>query len=309
MRIVCDIPHSQGFDNGCVVTIGNFDGVHLGHQMVIRNLLKQSQKLGLPAVIVLFEPHPLEYFNRDDAPARLTSLREKISQFGMWSVDLVMVLRFGKQLADLEPEDFVIRYLVEGLKVRWLLVGDDFRFGRRRRGDFKLLQSLGAEYGFVADDSETLLHNGQRISSTAIRHALKAGDFDSAKNLLGRAYSVCGRVIYGDGRGRQLGFPTANIQLRRIKTALRGVFAITAVGVSRKPVPGVANLGVRPTVDGGQHVSLEAHLFDFDQDLYGQQVEIIFHQRIREERAFASLDELTLQIEKDVAQARQLLAV
>jgi riboflavin kinase/FMN adenylyltransferase len=309
MRVIRGIPHSNLLEGGCVATIGNFDGVHLGHQMIINHLVEQGQKLGLPTVVVLFEPHPLEYFKATEAPSRLTRLREKIAHLKTLCVDVVMVLRFGEHLANLESEDFVRQYLVNGLGVRLLVVGDDFRFGRQRRGNFQLLQSLGAEYGFTVNDSTTLLNDGLRISSTAIRQALEAGDLEQAKRMLGRPYSVCGRVVCGDGRGRQLGFPTANIQLFRKKSPIRGVFAITAVGILEQPVSGVANVGIRPTVGGDQRVLLEVHLFDFDDDLYGKQVEIIFQQRIREERKFASFEQLTEQIGKDAQQARQLLAV
>ena len=309
MRVIRGIPHSNPLDGGCVATIGNFDGVHLGHQMIINNLVEQGKKLGLPAVVVLFEPHPLEYFKAAEAPSRLTRLREKIAYLKMLPVDLVMVLRFSEQLANFEPEAFVRKYLVEGLALRLLVIGDDFRFGKQRRGNFKLLQTLGVEHGFTVNDTTTLLNDGQRISSTAIRQVLAAGNLDQAKLLLGRPYSVCGRVVHGDGRGRQLGFPTANIQLFRKKSPVRGVFAVTAVGISQQPVSGVANVGIRPTVGGEQRVLLEVHLFDFDQDLYGKQVEIIFQQRIREERKFASFQQLTEQIAKDAQQARQLLAV
>lgn len=309
MRVVRGIPHSTHLEGGCVATIGNFDGVHLGHQMIINTLVEQGKRLGLPAVVVLFEPHPLEYFKATEAPSRLTRLREKIAHLKTLPVAVVMLLRFGENLANLEPEDFVRKYLVNGLGMRLLVVGDDFRFGKQRRGNFQLLRSLGADYGFTVNDSSTLLNDGLRISSTAIRQALEAGDLEQAKRMLGRPYSVCGRVVHGDGRGRQLGFPTANIQLFRKKAPVRGVFAVTAAGISEQPVPGVANVGIRPTVGGEQRVILEVHLFDFDEDLYGKQMEIIFQQRIREERKFASFEQLTEQIGKDAQQARQLLAV
>lgn len=309
MRVIRGIPHSTHLEGGCVATIGNFDGVHLGHQMIINNLVEQGKKLGLPTVVVVFEPHPLEYFKATEAPSRLTRLREKIAHLKTLPVDVVMLLRFGEHLANLEPEDFVRKYLVNGLGVRLLVVGDDFRFGKQRRGNFQLLQSLGVDYGFTVNDSATLLSDGLRISSTAIRQALETGDLEQARLMMERPYSVCGRVVHGDGRGRQLGFPTANIQLFRKKSPVRGVFAVTAAGISEQPVPGVANVGIRPTVGGEQRVILEVHLFDFDEDLYGKQVEIIFQQRIREERKFASFEQLTEQIGKDAQQARHLLAV
>lgn len=309
MRVIRGIPHSNPFEAGCVATIGNFDGVHLGHQLIINNLSTQGQKHGLPTVVVLFEPHPLEYFKAAEAPSRLTRLREKIAHLKALPVDQVVLLRFNEHLANLEPDEFVRKYLVEGLAIRLLVVGDDFRFGKQRRGNFELLQTLGIKHGFAVNDTTTLLNDGQRISSTAIRKVLAVGDLDQAKLLLGRSYSVCGRVIRGDGRGRQLGFPTANIQLFRKKSPVRGVFAVIATGISEQPVFGVANVGIRPTVGGDQRVLLEVHLFDFDEDLYGKQVEIIFQQRIREERKFASFKLLTEQIAKDAQRARQLLAV
>ncbi|MEE9426467.1 MAG: bifunctional riboflavin kinase/FAD synthetase [Methylococcales bacterium] len=309
MRVIRGIPHSNPFEAGSVATIGNFDGVHLGHQLIINNLSTQGQKLGLPTVVVLFEPHPLEYFKAAEAPSRLTRLREKIAHLKTLPVDLVVLLRFNERLANLEPDEFVRKYLVKGLAVRLLVVGDDFRFGKQRRGTFELLQTLGIKHGFTVNDTTTLLNDGQRISSTAIRKVLAAGDLDQAKLLLGRSYAVCGRVIRGDGRGRQLGFPTANIQLFRKKSPVRGVFAVIAMGILEQPVFGVANVGIRPTVGGDQQVLLEVHLFDFDEDLYGKQVEIIFQQRIREERKFASFQQLTEQIAKDAQRARQLLAV
>ena len=309
MRVVRGTACSKIHARGCVATIGNFDGVHLGHQMIINNLARHGRMLGLPVVVILFEPHPLEYFKQAEAPPRLTRLREKVTQLKSLPVDFVLVLRFTQQLANLEPEAFVHDYLVDGLAVRLLLVGDDFRFGKNRRGNFKQLKLLADDFGFKVIDSQTLLSDGQRISSTAIRHALQAGDLGKARQLLGRAYSVCGRVIHGDGRGRQLGFPTANMQLFRKKTPLNGVFAVSAAGIRAEPVPGVANVGTRPTVDGRQTVLLEVHLFDFDQDLYGRQIEIVFHHRLREERKFASLQELTAQIQNDVEQARQCMVV
>lgn len=309
MRVFRGISQSIWSQDQCVATIGNFDGVHLGHQMIVNHLATHGQKLGLPVVVILFEPHPLEFFKIAEAPPRLTRLREKIAQLNRLPVDLVIVLRFTEQLASLEPEDFVRKYLIDRLNVKLLLVGDDFRFGKNRRGDFRQLQYYGDTFGFTVIDSQTLSFGGQRISSTAIRQALSAGNLNVAKTLLGRPYSICGRVIQGDGRGRGLGFPTANIQLFRKKSPLHGVFAISAIGISEHPIAGVANIGTRPTVDGKHRVLLEVHLFDFDQDLYGKQIEIVFHQRLREERRFESLQELIVQIQKDVEQARQLLVV
>ncbi len=292
---------------GTVATIGNFDGVHLGHRHVIDTLAGEGKRLGLPVAVVLFEPQPLEYFLGDKAPARLTRLREKLARLSELPVDWVMPLKFDRSLASLSALEFINQVLLDKLGVKHLVVGDDFRFGRGREGDFELLQQTGASKGFDVVSTPTFELNGIRVSSTAIRQALEQGDLQLAEKMLGRPYAFCGRVVSGAQRGRDLGFPTANINLSRKKSPVSGVFAVTVDGVNERPWPGVANVGIRPTVEGNQKVLLEVHLFDFDGDIYGRMVEVFFHHKIREEMRFPTLEALRKQIESDVAKARNLL--
>jgi riboflavin kinase/FMN adenylyltransferase len=295
-------------EQGCVATIGNFDGVHRGHQAVIENLAAQGQRLGLPTVVILFEPQPREYFAPAQAPARLTRFREKLTQLARLPVDGVLQLHFDHTLAQSPPEVFIRDVLVQSLRVRHLVVGDDFRFGDRRRGNFAMLRAAGMQYGFSVADTDSVLIDGNRVSSTLIREALAEGRMAEAGQLLGRPYSVVGRVCQGAKLGRQLGFPTANIAMLRKKTPLRGVFAVTMTGVTDRPLPGVANVGARPTVDGHANVQLETHLFDFTGDLYGRLVEVHFHHKLRDERRFAGVEALREQIGKDSEQARNYFA-
>ncbi len=289
---------------GTVATIGNFDGVHRGHRHVIERLAERAQALGLPLTVVTFEPQPAEFFAGDRAPPRLTRLREKLELLAGLPVDRVLCLRFDRRLAHLEAPDFVRRVLVDGLGVRHLMVGDDFRFGHRRTGDFHTLTRLGAELGFTTEAAPTLIDHGERISSTRIRAALAGGELDLAARLLGRPYHMSGRVARGDRRGRELGFPTANIHLHRRKSPLSGVFAVELLGVAERPWPGVANVGVRPTVDG-ERALLEVHLLDFQGDLYGRHVQTRFLHFIRPERRFENLQALCDQIRQDAQAARR----
>ncbi len=291
---------------GCVATIGNFDGVHLGHQTVIGQLAEKASELRLPTVVVLFEPQPQEYFQPTDAPARLMRLRDKLMALKRYSVDRVLCLRFGAPLADMPAEDFIRTILAEGLGVRYLVVGDDFRFGRRRAGDFGMLQKAGALYGFAVAPMHTFSVDGARVSSTRIREALAAGDLGGAARLLGRGFRMSGRVAHGDKRGRTIGVPTANIHLHRKVTPVRGVYVVETFGVGDGPVAGVANVGIRPTVEGTRTL-LEVHLLDFDGDIYGRQVSVEFLHKLRDERRFASFDELKARIDQDIGEARAWL--
>jgi riboflavin kinase/FMN adenylyltransferase len=301
--------------HGCVATIGNFDGVHLGHQAVLAQLVDKAHQLGLPAVIVMFEPHPQEYFaarvteptQRRNAPARLTRLREKLQSLQHYAVDRVLCIRFNENFARLSAEDFIDRLLVEQLGVRCLIVGDDFRFGHRRQGDLAMLQHAGERVGFQVVNMHTFNIDGGRVSSTRIREALWGGDLNTAGKLLGRPYHMSGRIVHGDKRGRKLGFPTANIYLHRQVSPLRGVFAVSVFGLDHEPLDGVANIGVRPSVDG-QQCLLEVHLMDFVGDIYGRHVKVMFIERLRDERRFETLDALKQQIAADVRQARTLFA-
>ena len=291
--------------SGCVATIGNFDGVHLGHRQVIERLAAEGQRLGLPTCVVLFEPQPREFFDPDHAPPRLMRLRDKIDRLSELPVDHVLILRFNRQLAGMAPEAFIEDILIKTLKVRYLVIGDDFRFGRKREGNFKLLVETGRERGFEVADTRTVLSGSDRISSTLIREALLEGDLARAEALLGKPYEVCGRIIHGQKRGRTMGFPTANLLMQRKNTPVRGVFAVTMRGLGPDPIPGVANVGCRPTVTGDPTMLLETHLLDFKGDLYGRRVEVEFHAHLRDERRFEGLPELKAQIEKDIEAARQ----
>ncbi|HHJ13619.1 MAG TPA: bifunctional riboflavin kinase/FAD synthetase [Gammaproteobacteria bacterium] len=307
MRLIRGLHKLPAAARGCVLTIGNFDGVHRGHQAVLGQLCARARARGLPATVMLFEPTPQEYFAPGQAPARLSRLRDKLVLLRGLRVDQVVCLRFGPHLAGLDAESFVREILVEGLSVRHLVIGDDFRFGRGRRGDFDFLRRAGETHGFAVEATHTFAEAGGRVSSTRIREALAAGDLELAGRLLGRPYRICGRVAPGRQRGRGMGFPTANLRLHRAVSPLRGVFAVRAWGLGKGPVTGVANLGTRPTVCG-QETVLETHLFNFAQDIYGRYLDIEFCHRLRDERKFESFDELKRQIELDAEQARRFFS-
>ncbi|MHB8473206.1 MAG: bifunctional riboflavin kinase/FAD synthetase [Gammaproteobacteria bacterium] len=288
----------------CIATIGNFDGVHLGHQAVLGQVAEKAGQLQRPTTVILFEPQPQEYFAPDTAPPRLTRLREKLLALRRFSVDRVLCLPFDERLAQLSANEFIQQILIEGLGVRYLVVGDDFRFGKGRQGDFHLLQSVGATQGFTVATMHTFNIDNARVSSTRVRAALAAGDLHGAEKLLGRAYRLCGRVAHGDKRGRSIGFPTANIHLHRHATPVQGVFAVELFGIEGEPVAGVANVGSRPTVDGTRSL-LEVHLFDFDRDIYGAYVHVDFLLKLRPEKRFDSFAALQQQIHRDAEQARE----
>ena len=308
MRLIRGVNQLKPPNKGCLLTIGNFDGLHLGHRLVIEKLAEHGKRLNLPTVAMVFEPQPLEYFLGDHAPSRLTRLREKAIQFSKLPIDKLLVVPFNSTLADYDAEQFISDILVQRLRVKHLVIGDDFHFGKARRGNFDLLTNKGREYGFQVENTQSLEFNGLRISSTLIRDALMVGNLQQARIMLGRDYSVCGRVAHGDKRGRQLGYPTANVQMFRKNTPVAGVFAVTMTGLDSKEYKGVANVGTRPTVAGGTQAVLETHLFDFNSDIYGRYVEVHFKQKIRDEVRFPSLAALQAQIEKDVEISREILA-
>jgi riboflavin kinase/FMN adenylyltransferase len=287
---------------GCVATIGNFDGVHLGHQMVLGQVAIKAAEMGLPSQVITFEPLPLEYFGGKNAPARLTRFREKVQALQRFSVDRLLCLRFNRALASLPAERFITQILVQGLGIRYLVVGDDFRFGRERRGDFAMLKETGRAHGYAVVNIPTFEIDGQRVSSTRVRQTLEAGRMVDAEKLLGRPYRMSGRVAHGERRGRILGFPTANIRLEHEVCPVQGVFAVEVYGLETEPLQGVANVGYRPTVNGVEN-RLEAHLFDFDEDIYGRHVHVDFVHKIRDEVRFESLDQLKRQIASDVGSA------
>lgn len=290
------------------LTIGNFDGVHLGHQAILARLKQAASIFDLPAHVMIFEPHPREFFAPDQAPARLTSLREKLKYLRKADVDGIHICRFNFDFARISPEQFISRILNQELAVRWLLIGDDFRFGARRAGDFELLQSLSATNQFQVEVMPSVTIDEQRVSSTAIRQALASGELAIARKLLGRPYSISGRVVDGDKLGKQIGFPTANIQLKYFRPALSGIFVVAVHGAMpsspTKVLPGVASLGVRPTVQQDGKPVLEVHLFDFNNEIYGQHLQVDFLHKLRDEEKYADIDTLVRQIEKDVSTAK-----
>lgn len=291
------------------VTIGNFDGVHLGHQAMLARLTARAASVGAAPAVLTFEPHPREIFTPNSAPTRLTSLREKLEILRGLGVAHVHVCRFTKPFAALSAEDFVRRILVEGLQARYVLVGDDFRFGAKRAGDFALLRQLGEKYGYAAESLHTVEAAGQRASSTAVRDALAAGDMATAAQMLGRPYSISGRVVGGDQLGRKIGYPTANIQLKHNRPPLTGIFAVRVQGLDQPDWPGVASLGTRPTVHANGRPTLEVHLFNFDQSIYRRHLRVEFLHKLRDEAKFPSLEALIAQIDEDARQAREMLNV
>lgn len=308
MRLIRGLLNLRKIKQGCVVTIGNFDGVHMGHQAVINKLAKKGSVLNLPVVVVLFEPQPLEFFTPKKEPARLSRLREKLVLLKNLPVDSVLLLRFNRALSRLQATEFIQKILVDGLNTKYLVVGDDFRFGFRRLGNYELLQKISTKAGFIVENTGSHNIDGERVSSTLIRNALANGDLESAKRFLGRHFSIIGRVVHGEKKGRSIGFPTANIPMLRKNSPIHGVFAVTMSRFRTKEWSGVANVGVRPTFGGNSVLLLEVHLFDFDFDLYGSLVEVHFHKKIRDESRFGSVDELKKQIQLDVVSAKQILS-
>lgn len=292
------------------VTIGNFDGLHLGHKAMLARLQATAQARGLPSCVLSFEPHPREFFAPEQAPARLSSLREKAECLRRLGIDRLHVFRFDRAFSALTAEAFIERVLGQTLQARYVLVGDDFRYGARRTGDFALLQQMGTTLGFDAEFLPTVEFAGERASSTAVRQALAQGQLDRAAQLLGRPYSISGRVVHGDKLGRDIGFPTANIQLRHNRPPLMGIFAVEVSGLNGSPLPGVASLGKRPTVKNPDAAPvLEVHLFDFDANIYGRRVRVDFLHKLRDEEKYPDLDSLVAQIHRDCDAARAYLTL
>lgn len=291
-------------DQGGVVTIGNFDGVHLGHQALLKAVRDSARQRGVIAVAVTFEPHPFEYFGREHLTIpRITRLREKFMALSDCGIDRVVILKFNQSLADISASDFATEILYRRLRPAEMIMGDDFRFGRKREGDFTFLQGIGQQFGFAVKAMPTLTIGGERVSSTRVRQALAMGDHHLVRQLLGRPYAMQGRVRHGDQRGREWGFPTANIFLHRRLTPVKGVYHVLVHGLADYPWPGVANVGTRPTVDGTRTL-LEVHLHDFDQMIYGRYVSVEFCEKVRDEIRYADVGQLKAQIANDVALSR-----
>ncbi|KUJ72654.1 bifunctional riboflavin kinase/FAD synthetase [Thiomicrospira sp. WB1] len=308
-NLTCPPPElQQALADGSVVTIGNFDGIHLGHQAILDQVAALAKSSGLPSVVMVFEPLPAEFFAPESAPVRLMNLREKVRAFQRTDIDYVLVIRFDAAFAALRAQTFVDTILHRQLNVRHLVVGDDFRFGAERKGDFNFLTLQGRALGFSVSEMTTYELHGRRVSSTLVRQALEDNNLTLARELLGGAFCFHGRVIHGKKLGRQLGFRTLNLNPKRMRMPLIGVYTVYVHGLSNGPQPGIANIGIRPTVKG-ERPSIEVHLFDWDRDVYGAHVRVEIDQFVRAEQAFASLDALKQQITQDVARARRLLAL
>ena len=293
------------WQGGSVITIGNFDGVHLGHQTLLNCLLEKAQAYRLPSVVLLFEPQPMEYFLGSAAPLRLQHFTEKFMDLQALGIDTVCCLHFNQRFSEISAEDFVKNILVDQLKVRYLSVGDDFRFGRQRRGDYQYLMQCSEQFGFELESQTTVSLQGDRVSSTRVRDNLIAGRLDEVTTLLGHPYSVYGKVNYGQQKGRSIGFPTINLPMNRRRCLVSGVYAV-ALSWREQRLFGVANVGTRPTV-AGSGILLEVHIFDFDQQIYGERVKVEFLKKLREEQRFDSFEALKQQIQVDAAQAREYL--
>jgi len=287
----------------CAVTIGNFDGIHLGHQHVLEQLKTAADQRNLPTTVVIFEPQPIEFFAPDKAPKRLSRFREKLNYLKSQDIDYLLCLKFDQKLSTLDANDFVKTILIDGLNTQHLVIGDDFRFGKNRLGDFVLLRECGREFGFDVENSDTLLIDGHRVSSTRIRGCIQNDDFEQAEQLLGRLYSLSGKVSHGQKLGRELGFPTINIKMGDKTLIVKGIFAVRVKGIDNRVLQGVASIGTRPTVNGVDTI-LEVYILDFDQDVYGYCVEVEFLHKIRDEEKFDSLVELTSHIKNDIERAK-----
>jgi riboflavin kinase/FMN adenylyltransferase len=289
----------------CAVTIGNFDGVHLGHRTMLQRLVDVARQRGLVPCAVTFEPHPREFFAPDKAPARLSSLREKLQMLRDCGIEHVHICAFNHAFSQLAATDFIDQILLDGLHAQYILIGDDFRFGAKRAGDFGLLQSHGGQHGITVAAMDSITLDSLRISSTAVRTALADGDLALAARLLGRPYSISGRVAHGDKLGRDIGYPTANIAFKHNCPPLTGIYVVQVRGLADTPLPGVASLGVRPTVKQAAKPVLEVHLFDFDRNIYGEHLCVDFLHKLRDEQKYDDLPTLVAQIDRDAAQAKQ----
>ena len=286
------------------LTIGNFDGVHLGHKALITRLLGEAKSRGLLSAVVIFEPHPREFFTPEQAPARLTSLREKLELLAELGVDRVHICRFNIQFAQMSANSF-IDALYKNLAVKYILIGDDFRFGSGRSGDFGLIEKIAGQQGFKVEAMHSVLFDGIRVSSTAVRTALAAGHMRAASRFLGRPYSISGRVVHGDKLGREIGYPTANVQMKHNRPPLTGIFVVRVTGDHIPPLHGAASLGVRPTVHTNGRAVLEVHLLDFAQEIYGQHLRVEFLHKLRNEEKYPDLPGLIQQIALDVEHTRK----
>lgn len=308
MELIRSLHNLRQHHKKCVATIGNFDGIHLGHQAIISQLKEIAHKYTLPSVVIIFEPQPQEYFSPECAPARLTRFREKVEELNRLGVDRLVCLRFNEGLANLSAREFVEKLLIEGLDIRHLVVGDDFRFGKNRQGDYSTLEEMADEFGYEVEHTNTCLFQETRISSTRIRQALANDDLNLASQLLGRAYSIRGRVVHGDKRGKELGFATANMELHRLHSPVVGVY-VTRVHITGNNGSGesshhaVTSIGTRPMFDG-EGMRLETHILDFDENIYAKYLRVEFLEKLRSEMKYSDINDLKKAIESDIQSAR-----
>jgi riboflavin kinase/FMN adenylyltransferase len=312
MKVFRGLPNAEA-RRPCALTIGNFDGVHRGHRALLARVAEAAARLKVDTAVMTFEPHPREYFAQvsgDDtrAPRRIANLRDKLQSLEACGVDRVIVEHFNASFASQAPERFIEDVLVNGLHVRWLIVGDDFRFGAKRAGDLNLLQKAGQHFGFEVQSLSTVMNDDVRISSSVIRDALQAGDFARTQELLGHPYAISGHVQHGRKLGRTIGFPTLNLKIAHRRPAANGIFVVQVHGITEQPLPAVASLGVRPTVEDNGRVLLEVHLFDFNADCYGKLVRVEFLKKLRDEEKYDDLETLTRAIDNDASAARAFFA-
>ena len=308
MKVFRGLPNAESRAT-CALTIGNFDGVHRGHQVLLAYVRKAATELGIDAAVMTFEPHPREFFAQQSnhpvtLPTRVANLRDKLQSLAQAGIDRVIVEHFNAHFSSLSPQDFIEKVLVQGLHVRWLMVGEDFCFGARRAGNIATLIEAGKKYGFQVVTLPNVMNDGARVSSSAVRAALAMGDFTSARTLLGHAYSISGHVVHGKKLGREIGFPTLNLRVHHKQPALSGIFVVRVHGLTPQPLPAVASIGTRPTVDKSGHVLLEAFILDYSGDCYGKVVKIEFLQKLRDEEKYIDLPTLTAAIERDVDNTR-----
>ncbi len=312
MKVFRGLPNAEA-RRPCALTIGNFDGVHRGHRALLARVADAAARLGIDTAVMTFEPHPREYFahlsgDEARAPRRVANLRDKLQSLAACGVDRVIVEHFNASFASQPAERFIEDVLVKGLQVKWLIVGDDFRFGAKRAGDFAMLHEAGQRLGFEVVSLPTVMHDEVRISSSAVRDALQAGDFVRAEELLGHAYAISGHVLHGRKLGRTIGFPTLNMKIAHKRPVVSGIFVVQVHGLSDQPLPAVASLGVRPTVEDNGRVLLEVHIFDFDGDCYGKLLRVEFLKKMRDEEKYDDLATLTHAIANDARAARDFFA-
>jgi riboflavin kinase/FMN adenylyltransferase len=308
MKVFRGLPNAES-RAPCALAIGNFDGVHRGHKALLARVREAATALGLDAAVMTFEPHPREFFAQaagdlSKAPSRIANLRDKLQSLSDGGVDRVIVEHFNAHFCAQSPQEFVEKVLVQGLHVKWLMVGEDFRYGAKRAGDIATLIEAGRRHGFQVEALPTVTNAGVRISSSAVRTALQQGDFTHAQQLLGHPYAISGHIVHGRKLGRTLGFPTMNLRVAHRRPALSGIFVVRLHGLDERPLPAVASLGVRPTVEDSGRVLLETHVLDFNRQCYGKLIKVEFLKKLRDEEKYTDLATLTEAIARDTIQAR-----